>query len=243
GAIPVHGDLRQPARWIDAVEGVDAVIHAAATFTDDMGAVDHALMDRLLPRMPAGSALVYTGGCWLYGETGDRVADEETPFDPLPAFAWMVEPIRRVLSATGIRGIVVHPAMVFEQGGGVFTRFAEEARHRGRIGIVGGEAVRWPLVHKEDLADLYLRALERGMAGTAYNGAAIDGLPVGRIARAIAKRLGAIDEPEVRSADEIAAELGDWARGYALDQRMSGDRARRDLGWSPTRTDPLADPA
>jgi aminoglycoside N3'-acetyltransferase len=33
----------------------------------------------------------------------------------------------------------------------------------------------------------------------------------------------------------------EWARGYAIDQRMSGAKARRELGWSPRHTDPIAD--
>jgi nucleoside-diphosphate-sugar epimerase len=99
--------------------------------------------------------------------------------------------------------------------------------------------VRWPLVHSEDLAHLYALALERSRPGESYIGAAIDGFPVGRIARAFARRYGARHEaPEIVSADAIAAELGEWARGYALDQRLSGDKARRDLGWAPRHLDP-----
>jgi hypothetical protein len=41
-------------------------------------------------------------------------------------------------------------------------------------------------------------------------------------------------EPEIIPADAIAAELGAWAQGvYALEQRLSGAKARRDLGWRP----------
>lgn len=35
--------------------------------------------------------------------------------------------------------------------------------------------------------------------------------------------------------------LGEWARGYAIDQSMSGERARRELGWRPIHTDPVSD--
>jgi hypothetical protein len=42
----------------------------------------------------------------------------------------------------------------------------------------------------------------------------------------------------VISADEIAAELGEWARGYARDQRLSGATARADLGWRAIHLDP-----
>jgi hypothetical protein len=62
---------------------------------------------------------------------------------------------------------------------------------------------------------------------------------VGRIARAFAKRFAARDQtPQIISADAAAAEWGEWARGYARDQRLSGDKARRELGWQPMHLDP-----
>ena len=47
--------------------------------------------------------------------------------------------------------------------------------------------------------------------------------------------------PEIISTEAIAAELGAWARGLALDQRLSGAKARRDLGWEPKHLDPEAE--
>jgi uncharacterized protein YbjT (DUF2867 family) len=45
-------------------------------------------------------------------------------------------------------------------------------------------------------------------------------------------------DPEIISEDQIAAELGEWARGYALHQWQSGEKARRRLGWRPLHLDP-----
>ena len=42
----------------------------------------------------------------------DDPATEQTPFRPLPAFAWMVPQLQRVLASTEVEGIVIHPAMV-----------------------------------------------------------------------------------------------------------------------------------
>ena len=110
------------------------------------------------------------------------------------------------------------------------------------IKIVGGENVRWPLVHADDLAVLYRLALERGAPGAIYNGATVDGLLVGSIVHAIARRFGSrSSEFSIVSADAIAAEKGEWARGYGLDQQMSGGKARRELGWQPIHTDPLGE--
>jgi nucleoside-diphosphate-sugar epimerase len=108
-----------------------------------------------------------------------------------------------------------------------------------RSGVVGSEAVRWPLVHSDDLANLYALALENAPARSSYIGAAIEGLAVGRVARALAKRFGTRRrEPEIISAEVAAAELGDWAKGFALDQQLSGAKARRELGWAPKHLDP-----
>ena len=224
---------------------MDAVIHAACEFNTDMGAIDRRLMDRLLPQLAVqrnGPRFIYTGGCWLFGATGDTLATETTPFRPLPAFAWMVPQIKRVLASPEIAGIVVHPGMVYQAEGGVFQRLAHEARAGERVRLVESEAVRWPLVNSEDLASLYALALERAPAGSSYIGAAIEAFPIGRIARAFAKRFGHSNEaPQIVSAEAIAAEFGEWARGYGLDQRLSGDKARRELGWQPRHLDPEAE--
>ena len=245
GATPIAGDIAAPGRWALRLPHLDAVIHTACDFDPGMGETDARLLDVLLGALaaqPKRPRFIYTGGCWLFGATGDDVATEQTPFRPLPAFAWMVPHLERILDARDIDGIVIHPAMVYAPAGGVFLRFAREAVERDAIRVVAGETVRWPLVHSEDLATLYALALERAPARSSYIGAAIDGLAVGRIARAFAARFGTPRQaPQIISADAIAAELGEWARGYGLDQLLSGAKARRELGWTPIHLDPEGD--
>jgi nucleoside-diphosphate-sugar epimerase len=242
GATPLSGDIASPERWVVTLPRLDGIIHVACDFSAAMGEIDRRLLDVLLPALaaqPKRPRFIYTGGCWLFGATGDEVATEATPFRPLSAFAWMVPNLRRVLDTPGIDGIVIHPAMVYEPGGGIFHRFARDAVERSAIRVVESEAVRWPLVHSEDLANLYARALENAPARSSYIGAAIEGLAVGRIARALAERFGTRHpEPEIISVEVIAAELGDWAKGFALDQQLSGAKGRRELGWAPKHLDP-----
>lgn len=241
GAIAVAGDISAPEYWIDSLLSVDAVVHAAAAFSPEDEAIERRLLQALLPALSPkrNMRFIYTGGCWLFGPSGEAVTTENTAFAPLAAFAYMVEHTQLVLDAPDIHPIVIHPAMVYEPAGGVFSRFHLDAMAGRRIRVVGSESVRWPLVHSHDLANLYRLALERSEPRESYLGAAIEGLAVGRIARAFAKRFRASDpEPEEVTADSIAAELGDWARGYALDQRLSGDKARQHLGWQPRHLDP-----
>lgn len=249
GAQVQRGDLRDPRAWVSRLPALDALVHAAATFAPDEEAVDRGLLDALLPALqarPHPMRLLYTGGSWLYGAGTSAASTEDTPFDPLAAFAWGVRHVQRVLGAAeqspGLQALVIHPAMVFEAGGGVFRSFHEDARERRAVRVVGAESVCWPLVHAADLAALYRLALEHAPAGESYLGVAIESFPVGRIARAFARRFGTERlEPEIVSVEDAVSAQGEWARGYALSQRQSGAKARRDLGWAPHRLDPEAE--
>ena len=238
GATVLRGDMAAPEAWMPALPAVDGVVHLACDFASDMAAIERVLLDALLPhlaRQPARARFLYTGGCWLFGATGDRVGTEESPFAPLAAFTWMVPHLERVLASNEVEGIVVHPAMVYGGDGGILRRFAHDAR-TGAVRVVGSESVRWPLVHCDDLAQLYVLVLEAAPARSSYIGAAVVGMQVGQLARAF-------DAPylQVVPPDVVAAELGEWARGYACDQQLSGARARRELGWTPAHLDPVID--
>jgi nucleoside-diphosphate-sugar epimerase len=238
GASVVRGDIGDPMEWLPVLRHIDGVIHTACDFASPMEAIDRRLLGALLPYLAKHSKrprFVYTGGCWLFGPTGTKVADEDARFAPLDAFAWMVPHLERVLASGEVEGLVVHPAMVYGGEGGVFRRFAREASN-GAVRLVGGSSVHWPLVHCDDLASLYALVIERAPAGSSYIGSAIDGFPIAKIARLFGK-----GDPSVVDEDTIAAELGEWARGYGCDQRLSGNKARTELGWLPVHQDPEAD--
>ena len=244
GAETIAGDIIDFRPWIHVVRDVDGVVHAAATWKADMNAVDRRLVEDLIAEMRGfdpPKAFLYTGGCWLYGRTGDTVARETSPFRPLDAFADSVAVVERVLSATELRGMVIHPGMVYEAGGGVFGFMFEDAKSRGRVRVIGGEDVRWPLVHQDDLGVLYALILEKGRPGDTYCAAAVEGFPVGRIARAIAKKFDVSANIGVIPVREAKSTLGEWYEGFAIDQQMSGRKATIELGWRPTHVDPIAD--
>lgn len=241
GCTVVTGDIRDPQAWLDQVGPVEVMIHLAATLGDDMGAAEKPLLDGLLDHADRGlertgnrTRLVYTGGCWLFGAVGDRTAVEGTPFDPLPEFAFMVEHRARLFEAPQVYACVVHPAMVWDEGGGVIRRFLAQAESGVAPKVAGSLQTRWPLVHKDDLAQLYLRAAADGTDGTDYHGVAEPGVPVGDIAAAIAEKFGA-PAPVEQPVAGVIAELGGWAAGHALDVTMDAPSTRESLGWAPSR--------
>ncbi len=200
GATPVMGDIRQPYEWTRCLQAMDAVVYAASTWDDDMDAVDNAVVTTLLDGLKttdSSKALIYTGGCWHYGTTGSTVATEKTSFSPISSFSESIGLMNTVLSQPNVRGMVIHPAMVYEHRGGVFERMYADIENLGYVRIFGHRKVHWPLVHRVDLAQLYSLMLQHGKAGDVFNASANDGVAVGDIANAISTSVGCVREPVV----------------------------------------------
>ena len=235
----VRGDIRTPQALSNVIQSVDAVIPLAATWTEDMDQVDQNLTRVVLKELiTAGGqkTFIYTSGCWAYGNTGDSVATESTPHDPLLSFARLSRTASLVQQESRIKGMVILPAMVYERDGGVFEPMLEAVKSDQRIRVAGNLDTRWPLVHKDDLAVLYALMLERGTGGAVYNGATFEGVAVGTLAALLSRRFGLTRAPEVLSLSRALELFGSYAEGYCLDQQMSGSKAMHELNWKPEHT-------
>jgi nucleoside-diphosphate-sugar epimerase len=108
-----------------------------------------------------------------------------------------------------------------------------QARSQGAVHVVGRGLNRWSTVHVDDLADLYLLALERAPAGSFYfaeNGEA----SFAEIGAAIAARLG-LGAVASLPAEQAATTWGAGRAYYTFgsNSRVRAVRARRELGWAP----------
>jgi nucleoside-diphosphate-sugar epimerase len=213
GATPVRGALEDLDTLRSAAVRVDAVIHLAAADAATDRAAALAMLEVL------DGPYVHTGGVWVYGDT-DGVADEDAPQNPPAIVAWREANERAVLQAGGR---LVMPGLVYGHDTGLIPAFFGDGR------VIGDGAHHWPLVHVEDIADLYVRALA-APAGARYIGVE-PGEPTMREA------VEAVVGPVTGSV--TVAELGPIGEAFALDQRLTGERARTELGWAPRHS--LAD--
>ena len=240
GVDVLRGDLRNPRKWSNAIQQVDAVIHVAATFTDDMGDIDREVIKALITagdNIHQAIRFIYTGGTWLYGDTGGVIATEKTAFKPISSFAWMLENSALLIQAPCFITNIIHPAMVYVQDGGAFSNLMPKD---GRVEIWGAPEVRWPLVHADDLAVAYRLVLESDARGESYNVCTEQGLRQEDIANVISKRFDLQTNPLVRSRESLVAERGQWAEGPTFDQCLSSEKIRMSLGWKPMHTNALS---
>jgi nucleoside-diphosphate-sugar epimerase len=248
GIEPAVGSLDDPDVLTEAAQRADAVVNAASS--DHRPAID-ALLDAL---SGSDKLLIHTSGTSVIaddarGEPGSTIYDEQTPFEPLPERAARAQLDCRVIAAAeeGVRSVVLCNSLIYGAGLGLhaesvqiptLVRLAREgsvARHIGRgLNI-------WSNVHIEDVADLYLLALERAPAGSFYfveNGE--DSFKA--VAEAITRGLGLEHPPEPWPFVAAAEVLGE-ARArttYASNSRVRADKARRELRWEPKHCNLLA---
>jgi nucleoside-diphosphate-sugar epimerase len=241
GVRPVRGDFSEPARVATAAREADGVISLATTYDP---AIDGPAIDAMLDAL-AGSdkPFIYTSGIWSHGDTGGAEVDETSPPRPAALVQWRqaVEDRVRAAAARGVRSVVIRPAIVYGRGGGILAGFGESARKDGAARYVGTGENRWPLVHVDDLADLYLLALERAPAGSLFLGVSGFARPVRELAAAASRGAGAGGRTAEWPLAEARGSLGAYADALVLDQQASGRRARELLGWQPHRPDVLED--
>ncbi|MEJ2479819.1 MAG: NAD-dependent epimerase/dehydratase family protein [Acidihalobacter sp.] len=234
---PLDGDIAAAdgGRWLQKLDQFDAIVHAAATFDEDMPDIDTRLLARLetaMDRRHGRRVLLYTGGVWLFGDTHGP-ADETAPHAPPPEWAWMSRNAHRVMVSQVFDGRVVHPANVIEGHPGAPSILVQEAEEASEIRLPLTPTATWPLVDARDLGALYARVLDAGRRGEDYIGAAVSAEPLAAIARRVATHLGLADAPVQLPIGHWTAKYGAWASGYGLDQNLSASKARRLLGWTP----------
>ncbi|PTL78798.1 NAD-dependent epimerase/dehydratase family protein [Vitiosangium sp. GDMCC 1.1324] len=231
GIQPVRGDLANTTTIAALVQGVDAVIWTATANRED---VDAPAVAAMLERMAgSGKAFLYTSGVWVHGETGGTVADETRPLNPAKLVAWRPAVEQRVLSTPGIRGIVLRPGIVYGRASGIPAMLVSSAREGGAARFVGPGENHWPVVFIEDLADLYLRAIERAPAGTVLLAVQGSSVKLKDIAAAASQGAGKGGKTASWPLEEARNQFGGFADALALDQKCSARRAEQLLGWVP----------
>ncbi|MDU0315286.1 NAD-dependent epimerase/dehydratase family protein [Phycicoccus sp. M110.8] len=268
GVTTVPGDLRDPDSLRAAVTAdVDAVVHLATPLGDE--AADLAALDALVSALAGtGRALLYTSGAWVLGpsttpspkdtavpdpttpDAATRPAtvepfDETSPTNPIPLVGYRHRLEERVLAASThqVRGVVVRPGVAHGRGGGIPALLVELARQHGVGRHVGERTVRWPMVHVDDLADLFVLALQHAPAGSVLHGVTEEGVDTRALAAAAAEAAG-VSGTRGWSVDQAADVLGGpFAQALACDQVVSSERTRRELGWQPHRPSAVDDVA
>jgi nucleoside-diphosphate-sugar epimerase len=236
GATPVVVDLYDGPAVVNELRGADGAIHTASPGDETSANLDGAVADAAIEAFAdSGKPYMQISGVWVYGDNSSIT--EESPFNAPALVAWR-EPIeRRVLAATGMRGVVIVSGVAYGDGGGGVpgVLLGSPRDEAGNLIMIGSGEQHWPTVHAADIANFFRRVLEDDSARGYY--VIADGLnpTVAELTQAVAVAVGA--PGAVSGSDEEAkGRLGDYfAEVLLLDQATEAAKARAELGWAPAR--------
>ncbi|MCF2443574.1 NAD-dependent epimerase/dehydratase family protein [Dyadobacter sp. CY345] len=241
GMTPVMGSIHDMPILRKAAVDADAVIHTADA--DDV----YSVITFLEELKGTGKTFIFTSGSSLVGdnakgELNNFVFSEDIPVEPRLEKLHRVALNNHILAAAkeNIRTIVLVPTMIYGTGTGIkpdsiqIPMLIEIAKEKqAGIYIEKGEN-KWSNIHIEDLAELYVLALEKASAGSCFyteNGNA----SLKDIAISISKLLNFQGKTESITLDSAIAKWGPDAAafGFASNSLVSSDKAKKLLGWQP----------
>jgi nucleoside-diphosphate-sugar epimerase len=185
----VEGDVRDTAKYAQAVHGCDAVIHMACISNDPSFELDPQLSrtinyDCFEPLVAASKKagvrrFIYVSSSSVYGVSDAPEVTEEHPLVPLTdynKYKGLCEPILLRYQSPEFTTVIVRPATVcgysprmrFDLTVNILTNHAV---NRGAITVFGGAQKR-PNIHIEDVTDLYVKMLQYPtelVAGDVFN--------------------------------------------------------------------------
>ncbi|MEM9542128.1 MAG: SDR family oxidoreductase [Cyanobacteria bacterium P01_E01_bin.42] len=250
GAEVHRGDLDDLDSLAAGASNVDGIIHTAMSIDDfnNLDAIfakDEKAVEAMLSALAGtGKPFLYTSGSGVLADTGTEAVDETVAADDKGPVARRGALEKTVLEAQNrdIRTVVIRPGLVYGHGGSdVFHMFAGLARQAGCGRTIGEGNNVCSVVHVDDLADLYLSALENSPSGTLFNAASEEEPTMLDIAFAIGRAMNFTNPPSVWPVEEASAALGPFADGMASNKRISAARAKNILGWKPHRTGLIED--
>jgi nucleoside-diphosphate-sugar epimerase len=237
GLRQINGDLRDLAAVEDALADCDAVIHLACISNDPSFELDPGLgksinYDAFLPLVKTAKAkrverFIYASSSSVYGIKQGVEVTEDLALEPLTdysRFKAMCEADLEAERAPGFVTLTIRPATVCGYSPrqrldvivNILTNFAV---HKSVIKVMGGSQLR-PNIHIDDMADIYLLALDapaEAIDGKIYN-AADENYTVSELAEivrgVVGEHVGILVEPSDDprsyhvSGRKIAEELG-----------------------------------
>ena len=232
---PVLGDMERPQSYSKVAEQCSVLIHTAID-RQSKEELDKKTVETLIEvskEAAAPKTLIYTSGVWLYGHTGDRLVDETDAMNPIDYSAYRVPHEKMVLNSAGVKGVVVHPGVVYGRQGGLTGEWFAGARRDKLIEVVGDGSNRMAMIHVVDLAEGYLRVAECGIGGEIFNIVDHSRATVREMVQAAARAAAFTGRINYIPLEQASSIIGGLAEGLALDQNIDSRKATRQLGWHP----------
>jgi nucleoside-diphosphate-sugar epimerase len=262
GIETVFGDLDDLSILTEAVKSVDAVIHSGfkqskngflASLVNERKSVN-ALLEGI---KNSNKPIIYTSGTGLLGDTGVIIFDENTADkidindsnitdkdEMTQAIHQRMSTENDVLDTNGVKGIVLRPPNVYgrSHGHSLITSIIGASKNIKSVPYAVFSADNlWSFVHVDDLADLYVLAIENSKGGELYYASGETGLKTKDIAKALSQSLGYEGKTSEVEMEELIQIFGGPFMAYfwSWNNQATNKKAIRILNWQLKHTEML----
>ena len=246
GVSIVVGDMLKPETYLKEVKEADVTIHCAQLGTSgkytrkSKERINEA--DKIMTEALAGQclrhnkALIYTSGCFNYGDHGDQWITEASPANPSPlgeGHHAMVEYLLGMHREKGLKVTVLTAGFVYGPGG-LFKSSFYDTMQKGQLRVFGKGNNYWSPVHVADLASAYALAAEGTCYGENFN--VVDDQPI-----TLRQMVDLLTQQQgVKKVGNIPPWLiglligGELVKSLTCSFRVRNDKAKKLLNWQPT---------
>lgn len=242
GVEPFLGNLYYPEQLTQVVRRTDGVIHTA--FIDDFNdweksvEIDLRLIQNFIKALKGSDKpLIATSDTGVLGDTGSAIASETYPIaqNSILAGRAKLERVIQQAASNQIRSVVLRlPIYVYgREGGASFVAMQMQAACEiGAAQYIGTGSQKISTTHVDDLAELYVLALEKAPIGSLFHTAVESGITAQEIAEVVAD----VTQSETESICFEEA-VFNWGKTLAtflsINNQSSAQKAIQQLGWQP----------
>jgi nucleoside-diphosphate-sugar epimerase len=238
GATAHLADIDETPAMAELLLSHDAVVWVAQLMLED----ERRFVEFALRALRGtGKTFIFTSGTSLLsertnGEWIDVSYSEYESFVPRRQIAprLAIENMVREYATRGVRALCIRPPLIWGNGGSQAIKdLYHSADATGAVCFIGRGLNVYSNVHVEDLAELFLLAVERGVPGALYHGVSGE-VSFRSMAEAVAREVG-VPTRSISIAESI--DVWDKFTGpivFSACSRTRSPRARAELGWRPT---------
>ena len=230
-----RGDISNPDSVVQALSGVDGVIHTAFNHNfsryEENCKADGQLLEAIAKAMEGTNKRLIAASATTTVPARNRIVLESDIAEP--QIARSASEAFLSYSEKGVHTSVVRlPPSVHGEGDMAFVpALISIARECGVSAFIEKGQNRWPAVHRLDAARLFCDAFESSTPAKRYHAVAEQGIPFLKIADAIGKGLNL---PTKSIPSELAEEHFGWMGMFVgTDMPISNEWTKKILSWEP----------
>jgi len=222
--IPIIGKAQEGATWEKYAVLADIVVDAVADYQDWSTAGNIFKTLEPISKADPTKTIIFTSGCWLYGNTNGKSFTEKDEIHPVELVAARAGIEQQYLK---IGAIVTRPSLIYGKTGSLTADWFKTASS-DKPQTFGTAADDVPVVHVDDCAQAYVKLAQHSTStrGQIWN---INSYNENRAAifQAIFNYLGTKKEVHYAQGTDP------FTKALSLSQRTDSSKLRQVTGWNP----------